>query len=147
MNNRQTSKTGLFLMELMMAILFFCLASAVCVQMFVKGHTLSQRSVDLNHAVVRCESLAEAFYSCDANMQHVLRLFDNADYNFESDIITIDYLDSLIVTGKLEKNGEIFTLNISCVNKDTKEEVFSIAPSIFKNHKGGSYEKKKILWN
>lgn len=145
--NRQTSKTGLFLMELMMAILFFCLASAVCVQMFVKGHLLSNESVDLNHAVVRCESLAEAFYSCDGNLQEISHLFNGSSLDYDTQTITIDYYDSLIIVGKLTKENELLTLKISCINENNNEEVFSISPKLLKMNKEGANEKKKILWN
>ena len=52
--NRKGSKSALFLMELILAILFFAAASAVCVQLFVKAHLMSQDTVDLNRAVARC---------------------------------------------------------------------------------------------
>jgi len=46
-------------MELILAILFFSIASAVCVQIFVKSHMLSNDSRALNHAVNECASIAE----------------------------------------------------------------------------------------
>lgn len=56
--NRPRS-SSLFLMELILAILFFSIASAVCVQFFVKSHLLSQDSNTLNHAANECASVAE----------------------------------------------------------------------------------------
>lgn len=53
--------SGLFLMELILAILFFSLASAACVQIFVKAHLVSVESQALNHAVNECVSAAETF--------------------------------------------------------------------------------------
>ena len=47
----EKNKSNLFLMELMICILFFALASAVCIQMFAKAGRLSQSSVDESHAV------------------------------------------------------------------------------------------------
>lgn len=57
------SKTSLFLMEFIIAILFFSLTSAVCVQLFVKSHTLSRQSVNSNQACMWSENLAEIFYA------------------------------------------------------------------------------------
>lgn len=51
--------SSLFLMELILAILFFSIASAVCVQFFVKSHMLSNDSRALNYAVNECGSMAE----------------------------------------------------------------------------------------
>ena len=56
--NRPQS-SSLFLMELILAILFFSIASAVCVQFFVKSHLLSRHSQELSHAVNECSSIAE----------------------------------------------------------------------------------------
>ena len=42
MERTPAKRSSLFLLELMIAILFFCLASAVCVQIFVKAHTISR---------------------------------------------------------------------------------------------------------
>ncbi len=56
--NRPRS-SSLFLMELILAILFFSIASAVCVQFFVKSHLLSRDSNALNHAANECSSVAE----------------------------------------------------------------------------------------
>lgn len=57
------SRSGLFLMELMFAILFFSLSSTVCIQLFVRAHLTAAQSSDTSRAVVLAQSLAEAFYS------------------------------------------------------------------------------------
>lgn len=55
--------SSLFLIELILAILFFSVASAVCVQLFVKSHLLSTDSNALNHAVNECANVAEIIAS------------------------------------------------------------------------------------
>ena len=59
MNGQPTRRSSLFLMELIVAILFFILAASVCVHLFVKSHTLESESIDLNHAVSAAASVAE----------------------------------------------------------------------------------------
>lgn len=61
MNRQPTRRSSLFLTELIIAILFFSLASTVCVRIFVKSHTLEQESIQLNHAVSAASSVAEIF--------------------------------------------------------------------------------------
>ena len=61
MNKQPSRRSSLFLMELIIAILFFSLASTVCVRIFVKSHTLEQESVQLNHAISAASSVAEIF--------------------------------------------------------------------------------------
>lgn len=58
--------SSLFLMELIIAILFFSVASAVCVQFFVKSHLLSNDSNALNHAVNECTGVAEILRTADS---------------------------------------------------------------------------------
>lgn len=73
----KSSKSELFLMELILSILFFSLAGAVCIQMFVRSHLLSNESVELNHAVEWCQNIAEGFYGCEGNVTELVNLFDN----------------------------------------------------------------------
>lgn len=69
MDRQPAKRSSLFLMELIIAILFFSLASAICVQLFVKSHSLEKESVDINHAINAAASVAEIFRSQeDAHM-------------------------------------------------------------------------------
>lgn len=61
MNKRTTRRSSLFLMELIIAILFFSLSATVCVRFFVKSYTLEKESQKLNHAVSAAASAAEIF--------------------------------------------------------------------------------------
>lgn len=66
MNRRnRASSSHLFLLELIIAILFFSIASAACVQIFVRSHVLSQDAQALNMAVSECTGAAEIVRSCD----------------------------------------------------------------------------------
>lgn len=78
MNNSISSKTGLFLMELIIAILFFSVSGAICVQLFVQSHITSKGSVALNHSVEWCQNVAEAFYGCEGNAEEMMALFSNS---------------------------------------------------------------------
>lgn len=57
----KTSKSSMFLMELIIAILFFALASAVCIQLFVKSHLLSNAASDESRALLLCQNLSEIY--------------------------------------------------------------------------------------
>lgn len=85
MRNRASSRTGLFLMELIIAVLFFALASAICIQLFVKSHLISESSVELNHGVLWAQNMAEAFYGCNGNGEEMAALFENTTYEKETD--------------------------------------------------------------
>lgn len=69
-----SSKTGLFLMELIIAVLFFSLAGAVCVRLFVQSYQISNQSVLLNHSVLWAQNTAEVFYGCDGDVEQMAAL-------------------------------------------------------------------------
>lgn len=65
-SQKHVRSSGIFLIELILAIFFFSLASAVCVQIFVKSHLLSRDAQQLNFAVGECSSVAEYIIATDA---------------------------------------------------------------------------------
>ena len=72
--NNNARKTGLFLMELISAILFFSLAAALCIQLFVKSHMISERSIALNHSILLAQNTAEIFYATNGNPEKMASL-------------------------------------------------------------------------
>ena len=56
---RHNTISSLFLLELILAVLFFSVASALCIQIFTKAHLMSQDARDLNFAVNEVSSMAE----------------------------------------------------------------------------------------
>ncbi|MBE5848357.1 MAG: hypothetical protein E7300_11860 [Lachnospiraceae bacterium] len=57
--------SSLFLMELILAILVFSMASTACIQLFVKAHVLTDKSIALNQSIIKCQNLAETLYGSD----------------------------------------------------------------------------------
>lgn len=74
MVKKKMSRSGMLLLELMMAILIFSLAAAVCIQVFLKAHDLSQRAQELTQAVNCCGSAAETLRSAAGPDQALSRL-------------------------------------------------------------------------
>lgn len=58
---RQHNKSSLFLMELIIAILFFGLASALCIQMFVSAKVMNETSYLESQAAMKASSIAETY--------------------------------------------------------------------------------------
>ncbi len=94
MNRNQHNKTSLFLMELIIAILFFAVSSTICVRLFVSAHLLSQESIGINNSVLWVQNLAEVFNGKKGNLR------DIADFYSESSVILVSF----------EENPEIGTL-------------------------------------
>lgn len=77
--NNNARKTGLFLMELIIAILFFSLAAAICIQLFVKSHMISGRSIALNHSILLAQNTAEIFYATNGDPEKMASLLGNGE--------------------------------------------------------------------
>lgn len=64
-NRNRAGSPLLFLLELVFSILFFSLASAVCVGLFAQAHELSREAKELNLAVNTVSSAAELVTASD----------------------------------------------------------------------------------
>lgn len=79
MHKKYESKTGLFLIELIIVILFFSLTSAICIQLFVKSHILSKKTTNSNHAMLWVQNITEVFYSENGNFDSIKEFFPTTE--------------------------------------------------------------------
>ena len=61
MNKKNASGSGMFMLEMFMAVFFFLLCSGICVMAFVKADRMSHLAQDTNQAVMIAESMAETW--------------------------------------------------------------------------------------
>ncbi len=78
MSTQENSRTSLFLMELIIVILFFAIASAICLRLFVGAHLLSEKDKNLSHALVWSQNLSESFYGCRGRIFDIKELYEYA---------------------------------------------------------------------
>lgn len=71
---RDRSKTGLFMMEMIIVILFFAVSAAVCVKIFAASDKMEQKSVDINQAVLIGESAAESYKAAGGDLAKAAEL-------------------------------------------------------------------------
>ncbi len=83
------SKSALVLMELIIVILFFSLASTVCIQLFSKSHLLSQQTVNENHAVIYAQNLAECFLATEGDLLQLQSLFPCSSEDTSADSVVL----------------------------------------------------------
>ena len=62
------SRSSMFLVELIITILFFSLASVVCVRLFLYAHKISSDSQVQTEAVTLAQNAAESFLAADGNI-------------------------------------------------------------------------------
>lgn len=67
MKPQKNTRSSLFLIELMITILFFSLGSAVCIQVFVKAHTVNEDARRLSFASLQVSSAASALKYTDGS--------------------------------------------------------------------------------
>ena len=60
---------GLLLTELLIALLFFSLSAAVCLQLFVASHLQNIAAEDLSRATIEAQNIAECFKASNGNME------------------------------------------------------------------------------
>ena len=66
MKRTPAKRSSLFLLELIIAILFFSLTSAVCVQIFVRAHLISRQTSEQNMALEKISGVTEVFLAGDS---------------------------------------------------------------------------------
>ena len=83
------SRSSLFLMELIIAILFFSLASAVCIRLFVKSHIISESTVNQNNAITYAQNMAEVWLSVEGDSAQLSEFFPeaSASHVYHSDAV------------------------------------------------------------
>ncbi len=64
---------------MIIAILFFSLASAVCIQFFARSHLLSTQTVNKNHAVIWAQNLAESYLATEGDLTAMEALFSPSE--------------------------------------------------------------------
>lgn len=68
------TRSGLFAIELLIAVGIFTLCAAICVGLFVRAEVMSRNSADLNRAVAEARSAAECFKAAGGNLEETARL-------------------------------------------------------------------------
>lgn len=111
MTRRTRAQTsGLFLLELILAILFFSIASAVCVQIFVRSRLMSDEAQALSHAVSECSGCAEVVSSAggvEDALTRLQELYPKGSYDAQSGQIYYDEENS-----PCEKENAVSVLTI-----------------------------------
>ena len=83
----RNSRASLFLMELMISILFFSLSSAVCIQLFVKAHTINEKTEDKSNAILIAQDISEYFHHADGDKEQILSYY--TEYEETADVSTV----------------------------------------------------------
>lgn len=118
---RHNNISSLFLLELILAVLFFSVASALCIQIFTKAHLMSQDARDLNFAVNEVSSMAEQMP--DDSLQDAAAYYDSSYASCEKAdavyVLTVHYepedtlLKAHISMDTIADNRNIYALDVT----------------------------------
>ena len=118
---RHNNTSSLFLLELILAVLFFSVASALCIQIFTKAHLMSQDARDLNFAVNEVSSMAEQMP--DDSLQNATAYYNSSYASCEKAdavyVLTVHYepedtlLTAHISMDTVADNRNIYTLDVT----------------------------------
>ena len=102
MLKKTSSRSGLFLLELIISILFFSMASAVCIRLFVQAHVMDRENRDLTQSVKLCENLAEIYTASDGDLDALRDIYPYFQRDTRS--IKIELLRDLASSYRLEES-------------------------------------------
>ena len=68
------TRSGLFAIELLIAVGIFSLCAAICVGLIVRAEVMSRDSADLNRAVTEARNAAECFKAAGGDLEETARL-------------------------------------------------------------------------
>ena len=118
---RHNNTSSLFFLELILAVLFFSVASALCIQIFTKAHLMSQDARDLNFAVNEVSSMAEQMP--DDSLQDAAAYYDSSYASCKKAdavyVLTVHYepedtlLKAHISMDTVADNRNIYTLDVT----------------------------------
>lgn len=84
MRKRESNGSKLFLLELMIAIFFFMVMAAICVQLFAEAHAMSVRSKELVQSVNAAANVAEYYSVWDLREESWQKAFPEGTWQEES---------------------------------------------------------------
>lgn len=120
MKKESAKRSSLFLIELMTAILFFALASAVCIQVFAKSHVKSLETEELNMAVAKVQSAAEAFRNSEDPIEMLQTIFPDGQMEAK---IFVEYYEENFNSCEKENASYALTVAISSESGDQTAKI------------------------
>ena len=120
------TRSGLFAIELLIAVGIFSLCAAICVGLFVRSEIISQDSADLDRAVTEARSAAECFKAAGGDLEETARLTGG---ELAQDALHLRYDENFeLVLTPVQEDGYISAvLSVRRTNADEEILVWDIA--------------------
>ena len=135
------TRSGLFAIELLMAVGIFSLCAAICVGLFVRAEVISRDSADLNRAVTEARSAAECFKATGGDLERTVRLTGG---EVTAGALTLQYDEGW---NKLEPGA---TGTFELVLRPAPEQGYaaaSLSVRRYETRDGGAVEQDILAWD
>ena len=114
------TRSGLFAIELLIAVGIFSLCAAICVGLFVRSEIISQDSADLDLAVPEARSAAECFKAAGGDLEETARLTGG---ELVQDVLHLRYDENFeLVLTPVQEDGYISAV-LSVKRTGTNEDI------------------------
>ena len=114
------TRSGLFAIELLIAVGIFSLCAAICVGLFVRAEVMSRDSADLNRAVTEARSAAECFKAAGGDLKETARLTGG---ELAGDMLLLRYDGIFELTLSPVREDGYISAVLSVKRTDTNEEI------------------------
>ena len=143
MKKHTSSRSGLLLMEIIIAILFFSVVSAICLQLFVKAHNMGRDTEELDMAVRQCSSVAEILSQGEQPLAQIGEIYSGSDITeaggsvyFNKDFQACGREDCqyhLDISSVSEEAG-FTTYDIAIYSNDDTECIYSLQAAAYRQY-------------
>ena len=146
MNDAGRSRSSLFLMEMIITILFFSLARAICVKSFVNAPLIGKETMELNHAVAIASGYAEVMRGTDGDIDSIIAVYPEAvkgDDSYFTEFFDVNFnpcdADKAVYVGDvtLTPNGAIQNLNVKIARIEDSSIIYELNATKYMNRPKG----------
>ena len=116
------TRSGLFTIELLIAVGIFTLCAAICVGLFVRAEVTSRDSADLNRAVTEARSAAECFKAAGGDLEETARLTGG---ELKGDMLLLRYDENFELTLTPAREDGYMSASLSVKRYELRDGVSS----------------------
>ncbi len=109
----KTSKSSIFLLEIIINILLFSILLCISMNFFMKSHRLTKETTYLYQAVTACSNVANVYETGDGSLESILNEYP---YSVNMDYQVIIYLDESL--NECTSQDAFFCLTVALLPED-----------------------------
>ena len=134
MEKSSPSKTNIFLIELIIVILVFAVASAIIINLFISAHKINDKSQNMSISLMKTESIIEEYKSLPSLTDGTnfidskgFPLYFDKDWKETKDQASYVYKIDLVSQEKVKKAiGTLVKSNIEAYNTGNNEKLINM---------------------